>query len=440
MSTRPEPKVNVTLTPALDPSLPGPGGRRHTFGDLYHEHTNYQFIDRSWRWAALSGSMVLISLIALIWGGLNLGIDFTGGTQWTFTANGKAASAAEVRDVLASTGQDNPKVLILGRSGVRVQTEELTPKQRAEITGALAEYAGVNVNKVSVTNVGPTWGDRVSKKALQALVVFFIAIALYLSFRFEARMAIAAIVAVVHDIIITAGVYALTGFEVTPATVVAFLTILGFSLYDTVVVFDKVKENEETLGTIRGDTYSMMVNRSLNQVLMRSLNTSFVAVLPVASLLVVGRFGLGAVGLQDFALALFVGLITGAYSSIFVATPIVAWLKEREPKNRSIRERAIVQRSREESLVSVAATATAPRATAPSAVAHEAPTATASDADQDVAGDDPAADASPAAEPVPEPAPEPATPTPAPKSAASAPKPASGTVTPRPRQQRRKRK
>jgi len=340
-------RVNLTRTPAGDPSQPGPGGRRHRFADLYHEHTNYQFIDRAWRWAVLSGSMVVISLLALVLGGLNLGIDFEGGTQWQLTVEGRPASAGAVRDVLAGAGQDNPKVLILGRSGVRVQTEELTPGERTAITRALAEYAGIDPSAVSVTNVGPTWGDRVSRKAVQALVVFFVVIALYLSVRFEARMALAAIVAVVHDIVITAGVYALTGFEVTPATVVAFLTILGFSLYDTVVVFDKVKENEATLGTTRGETYSMMVNRSLNQVLMRSLNTSFVAVLPVVSLLVVGRFGLGAVGLQDFALALFVGLLTGAYSSIFVATPIVAWLKEREPRYRSLRERALVQSTRE---------------------------------------------------------------------------------------------
>ncbi len=179
-----------------------------------------------------------------------------------------------------------------------------------------------------------------SSKALTALIVFFFVIAAYLTFRFEWRMALAAIIAVVHDIIITVGVYAVTGFEVTPATVVAFLTILGFSLYDTVVVFDKVRDNQARLGTVRGDTYSSMVNRSLNQVLMRSINTSIVALLPVASLLFVGTYVFGGLALRDFALALFVGLLTGAYSSIFVATPILAWLKEREPKYRSLRERA----------------------------------------------------------------------------------------------------
>jgi preprotein translocase subunit SecF len=407
-------------TVAASPSDPGPGGRRHRFGDLYHEHTNYQFIDRSWRWAVLSGTAVVVSLLFLVVGGLNLGIDFEGGTQWSFTSQNGSVSAGEVRDVLAGAGQDTAKVLILGSNGVRVQTEELPPKERARITEALAEYAGIDVDQVSVTNVGPTWGDQVSRKAVQALIVFFVLIAIYLSLRFEWRMAGAAIVAVVHDIIITAGVYAITGIEVTPATVVAFLTILGFSLYDTVVVFDKVKENEETLAAARGETYSMMVNRSLNQVLMRSLNTSFVAVLPVVSLLVVGRFGLGAVGLQDFALALFIGLLTGAYSSIFVATPIVARLKEREPKYRQIRERIVVQRSRSASAAPTPSTESAPAGLAPTAAAvatlgAEAPPA-----------EGPSAPSP--AEPAPTPAPKPA------------PRAGAGGVTPRPRQQRRKRK
>ncbi|MFI5053981.1 MAG: protein translocase subunit SecF, partial [Acidimicrobiia bacterium] len=181
-------------------------------------------------------------------------------------------------------------------------------------------------------------------------------IAGYLTFRFEWRMALAAIIAVVHDIIITVGVYAVTGFEVTPATVVAFLTILGYSLYDTVVVFDKVKDNQARLGTVRGDTYSAMVNRSLNQVLMRSINTSIVALLPVASLLFVGTYLFGGLALRDFALALFVGLLTGAYSSIFVATPILAWLKEREPKYRGLRERAAADLAKNPTRIEAAVT------------------------------------------------------------------------------------
>ena len=223
-----------------------------------------------------------------------------------------SASVNDVRDVLKPLGLGDAKVLILGDDSVRVQSKDLTPAEQAKVTRGAGEVRRHRRrSRCSVTNVGPTWGDKVSSKALQALVVFFVVIALYLTFRFEWRMALAAIIAVIHDIIITVGVYAVTQFEVTPATVVAFLTILGFSLYDTVVVFDKVKDNQARIGTVRGDTYSAMVNRSLNQVLMRSINTSIVALLPVASLLFVGTYVFGGLVLRDFALALFVGLLTG---------------------------------------------------------------------------------------------------------------------------------
>jgi len=319
---------------------PRADGKRHTFSDLIHERTNFDFVGRAWRWALLSGTVIVICLLALAIRGLNLGIDFEGGTSWQLEVEGTGPSVTDVRDVLRPFGLAEAKVQTLGGDSVRVQAEELPPAEQRAITVALADYGGVQPEDVSVSTVGPTWGSTVSEKALRALVIFFVVISLYLWFRFEWKMAVGAIAAVVHDIIVTAGVYAITGFEVAPATVVAFLTILGFSLYDTVVVFDKVKENAATLGTVRGDTYSLMVNRSMNQVLMRSLNTSLVALLPVASLLIVGSGLFGAVALRDFALALFVGLLTGAYSSIFVATPIVAALKEREPRYRALRERS----------------------------------------------------------------------------------------------------
>jgi preprotein translocase subunit SecF len=336
--------VTATTAPAPAPEK----RKRHTFSDLYHERTHFEFIDRSWRWAVLSGALILISVVAFAISGLNLGIDFEGGTQWQFTVSSAkgSASVTSVRDAISPLGLGDAKVLIVGNDSVRVQSKDLSPAEQAKVTAALAKYAGIPDPQVSVSNVGPTWGDKVSSKALSALVVFFVVIAAYLTFRFEWRMAVAAIIAVVHDIIITVGVYAVTGFEVTPATVVAFLTILGFSLYDTVVVFDKVKDNQARLGTVRGDTYSTMVNRSLNQVLVRSINTSIVALLPVASLLFVGTYVFGGLALRDFALALFVGLLTGAYSSIFVATPILAWLKEREPRYRSLRERAAADLAR----------------------------------------------------------------------------------------------
>lgn len=320
---------------------------RHTLSDVLHERTHFQFVERSWRWALVSLVVILAGVGGLVFrGGLNLGIDFRGGTSWTFEVKGKDPSVADIRSKLDALGLADSEVLILGTHNVRVEAEEMTEAERTEVSTALADYAGVEVRDVAVTDVSPTWGKTVSSKALQALIVFFLVIALYLTFRFEWKMAVAALTAVVHDILVTVGVYALVQFEVTPETVIAFLTILGFSLYDTVVVFDKIRENTEHLGSARGETYGQMVNRSLNEVLMRSLNTSFVAVLPVASILVVGAYLLGAAALEDFGLALSVGLATGAYSSVFVATPVLAWWKEREPRYRSLRERAATRAPR----------------------------------------------------------------------------------------------
>ena len=396
---------------------PRADGRRHTPADFYHERTNFDFTGRAWRWAILSGTAILIALIAIFSRGLNLGIDFEGGTSWQVPVKGKSASVTAVRDVIRPLGLGDAKVLVLtGDSGtsVRVQSLDIQPSEEDAVTDALAQYGGVQRTDVSVNTVGPTFGDQVRNNAVKALIVFFGLIAIYLSIRFEWKMAGAAIVAVVHDIVITVGVYAITGFEVTPATVVAFLTILGFSLYDTVVVFDKVKENVATIGTVRGDSYSKMVNRSMNQVLMRSISTSFVAVLPVASLLFVGSGLFGALALRDFALALFVGLLTGAYSSIFVATPLLAWWKEREPRYQALRERSAAQLARADASV-------------------EAPVGEPERAEE------------PEPEPEPEPAPAAAgVPAARPQPRAPSPRPTGGpqpsTRAPRPRQQRRRKR
>ncbi len=402
--------------------------KRHTFADLYHERTHFEFIERSWRWGVLSGTLIVISVLAFLISGLNLGIDFEGGTQWQFTVGSSkgSASVSDVRDTLTPLGLDDAKVLIVGNNSVRVQTKDLSRAEQAKVTAALAKYGAIPGAQVSVTSVGPTWGDKVSSKALTALVVFFLVIAAYLTFRFEWRMALAAIIAVVHDIIITVGVYAVTQFEVTPATVVAFLTILGFSLYDTVVVFDKVKDNQARLGTVRGDTYSTMVNRSLNQVLMRSINTSIVALLPVASLLFVGTYLFGGLALRDFALALFVGLLTGAYSSIFVATPILAWLKEREPRYRALRERAAADLAKAQAVAPVAPVAPGPAVDVPVDGEDLEPVV---DDDEDVPITAPAAPAAPAV---------PVTPSVAPRAGTGSA--SRGAANPRGRQQRRRKR
>ena len=222
---------------------------------------------------------------------------------------------------------------------VIVQTEELPPAEVTRIRTELAKLAGVELNGVSTETIGSKWGSTVSRKAFIALLVFLVVIVIYVSLRMEFKMAVAALVALLHDLIITAGIFALSRFEVTPATVIALLTILGYSLYDTVVVFDKVRENTGSLTAMSRTTYSQATNLAVNQTMMRSLNTSLASLLPILGLLLVGSYLLGAETLKDLALALFVGVAAGAYSSIFIAPPLVAMWKEKEPRYAQLRAR-----------------------------------------------------------------------------------------------------
>ena len=296
-----------------------------------------------------------------------------GGGSFTFTTPKSVEPTKDaVNRALAKTELRGQTVTINGQN-VTIVAQTLPVSPTEKVASAVAKYAGAGRNDVSISTVGPTWGHEVSQKAIKALIYFFILLALYLSIRFEMKMAVAAIVAVIHDIIFTVGVYALFHFPVTPATITAFLTILGFSLYDTVVVFDKVRENQRTLTATGRSTYGEMVNRSLNQVLMRSLSTSLVALLPVMSLLIVGTGVFGATSLEDFALALAAGLFIGSYSSIFVAAPLLAWWKEREPQYRALAQRRA--RVGGPMLAGAGAGAGAVAAPIPSAAAATAPTA-----------------------------------------------------------------
>jgi preprotein translocase subunit SecF len=314
-----------------------PTGRASLRHRLYHGETSFDFVGRRRIWFALSGLVIAVGVISLLTQGLNYGIDFRGGNSWQVPAPG--VSVAEARDTLRPLGLADAKIQTAGDDTLRVQAGHRSPEDQAKVSEALAELAKVEVGQVSVNDVGPSWGKAVTNKARTALIVFFVIITIYISLRFEWKMAVAALSAVVHDILVTVGVYSLSRFEVTPATVVAFLTILGYSLYDTVVVFDKVQENTKALSASGRTTYSGIVNLSMNQVLMRSLNTSLVAILPILSVLVIGSGFLGATSLKDFGLALLVGLLTGAYSSIYIASPILAMLKEREARYRAIRQR-----------------------------------------------------------------------------------------------------
>ncbi|HEY2429840.1 MAG TPA: protein translocase subunit SecF, partial [Acidimicrobiales bacterium] len=292
---------------------------------LYHGETAFDFVGRRKRWFALSLVIIVIGLVGLAArGGLNFGIDFRGGTNWEVPAHG--VSVTQARAAVGAVGVNNGTVQTLkGTNGtdIRVQAD-VSPADVGKVTAALAKLTKTPENSVTVNSVGPTWGHTITQKAEVALVAFFIVVGLFITFRFQAKMAVAAIVAVIHDILVTVGVYAVFGFDVTPNTVIAILTILGYSLYDTVVVFDKVDENTKGLAASGRMTYSDTVNLSMNQVLMRSINTSFVAILPILSVLVIGDVFLGATTLKEFGLALFVGLLTGAYSSIFIAAPILA--------------------------------------------------------------------------------------------------------------------
>ncbi len=295
--------------------------------DLYHGDTRFDFFGNRRKWFTISAVIMAVSLFALIFLRLDLSVDFSGGTLIEFS-NPNGVSVSEVRTIVDDAGIGSARVQEMGGSGIRVQTALLDLATEDALVADLADLLGVSPDDASRQSVGPTFGSQVTKSALRALIVFLIVIALYMAWRLEWKMAGAAIIALTHDLIFTSGIYALAGLEVTPATVIAILTILGYSLYDTVVVFDKMQENVRE----RGDrhTYGAIVNMSMNQVLMRSINTSLISLLPIGSLLVVGSYLLGATTLREFATALFVGVATSMYSSIFLAAPIVGMWKERE--------------------------------------------------------------------------------------------------------------
>lgn len=310
----------------------------------YRGHTipRFRFIERRNLWFTLSGAVIVLSLVGLLFRGLNLSIDFEGGAQlqYTFTT---AVDVQDVSGVLSDNGHSDSEVQIANGDTIVIRTSTLTADADGgdALLDELAEQAGIPRADISQQDVGPTWGREISKKALTGLIVVLVAISLYISLRFEWKMALGAMIALIHDVVITAGIYALVGRQVTPATVIAILTILGFSLYDTVVIYDKIKENTETSAMVARLGYDGTVNHSLNQVLMRSVNTSLVVLLPILSLLLFG----GAT-LKDFAFAMFVGVATGAYSSIFIAAPVLTIFKGREDRYRQMEARRLARDSR----------------------------------------------------------------------------------------------
>ena len=298
---------------------------------LYLGQTAINFFGGRLIGLVVSSLLLVVTIISLAVQGLNLGIDFEGGTSWDVPAS--SFKVADADEVLAQAEIDTEGSRIQLRdsesgSFVKVQVRSIGDAEAREVRQLLADASGTSVDDINVNVVSASWGSDITNKAIRALVIFLIVVAIFISFRFEWRMAVAAILAMVHDVVISVGIYSLFGFVVTPATVIAFLTILGYSLYDTIVVFDRVKENETRFAQVRVG-YGDVVNVSMNQVLMRSANTSISSVLPVIALLVIGSGVLGASTLSEFAIALLIGMLMGTYSSVFVASPTLAMLKLR---------------------------------------------------------------------------------------------------------------
>ena len=313
--------------------------------ETYRGHTipRFRFVERRNVWFALSGVLVALSLVGLVARQLNYSIDFDGGARLLYPI-ATEVTVDEISSVLADAGREAAEVQIVSGDQVAIRTESFTRTGEADdLLAALAEQAGIDPTEISIEDIGPTFGAEVRRQALTGLIIVLAAITLYIAMRFEPKMALGAMVALLHDVVITAGIYALVGREVTPETVIAILTILGFSLYDTVVIYDKIKENTESSVLVTRLGYVGVVDRSLNQVLMRSVNTSLVVLLPILSLLL-----FGGDTLKDFAFAMFVGVAIGAYSSIFLAAPLLAVLKMREKRyqqleaRRTARERGTV--------------------------------------------------------------------------------------------------
>ncbi|QIZ98967.1 MULTISPECIES: protein translocase subunit SecF [unclassified Leifsonia] len=320
--------------------------------DLYTGARSFDFVGKRKIWYAIAAAMVIISiLIPVLKGGFNFSIEFRGGSQFTVT-NVETTDQAKAQEALTSVVPDAvAHVSSVGSDAVRVQTDQLSEAQTKQVADALAKAYDVPVTEVASTFIGPSWGADVTQQSIQGLVVFlllaFIAMALY--FR-TWKMSASAIISLFHDLIITAGIYALVGFEISPATMIGFLTILGYSLYDTVVVFDKVRENTKEEMDLTRRTFAESVNLAVNQTLVRSINTAVVAVLPVASILFIGAFWLGADTLRDISLALLIGIIVGTYSTIFLAAPMYSQFREGEAAVRkhdqkvlAIRPKAAVQ-------------------------------------------------------------------------------------------------
>ncbi|HEX8305775.1 MAG TPA: protein translocase subunit SecF [Jatrophihabitans sp.] len=317
---------------------------------LYRGETRIDFIGTRRRWYFASLVLLGICVLSMLFRGFNVGIDFKGGTQFQIKAANTSITTGQVEEALARSGHGTESAAQEVGSGttrqIVIKTKELKLEEQTATERKLGAELKLDPEEdISTESVSSSWGGEITKKAIQGLIVFLIVVFAYITLRFEVKMAIGAMVALLHDLIVAAGIYSLVGFELTPSTIVGLLTILGFSLYDTVVVFDKVAENTRDLLATGRETYATAANRAVNQTLMRSVNTSLISLLPVAGLLFVGAGVLGVGTIKDLALILFIGLAVGAYSSLFLATPVVVDLKNREPRYQALTKRAQARQS-----------------------------------------------------------------------------------------------
>ncbi|GGN16981.1 protein translocase subunit SecF [Streptomyces fuscichromogenes] len=310
---------------------------------LHRGEISYDFVGKRKIWYGVSILITITAIVGLAVRGLNMGIDFQGGA--VFTTSKTSVSVAQAETFAKEASGHEAVVQKLGTGGLRIQIAGMDTAKSDTTKVKLAKDMKVDPESINSDLVGPSWGDEIANKAWEGLGIFMVLVVIYLAIAFEWRMAVAALVALIHDITITTGIYALVGFEVTPGTIIGLLTILGYSLYDTVVVFDSLKEQTKDITKQTRFTYSDIANHSINGTLVRSINTTVVALLPVAGLLFIGGGFLGAGTLNDISLSLFVGLAAGAYSSIFIATPLVADLKEAEPQMKALKKRVLAKRA-----------------------------------------------------------------------------------------------
>jgi preprotein translocase subunit SecF len=321
------------------------------FRSLYRGETRIEFIGHRKRWYFASFVLLVVCVFSFVFRGFNYGVEFAGGTQFQIPITNTSISTGDVTSAFSKAGTeaaDPPQKVGSGNTHqIVVKTKILDANDTLSLKDKIAKSLNLDASKITVQTVSSSWGHDITVKALQGLVVFLVVVSIYISLRFQWRMAVGGMVALLHDLVITAGVYSIVGFQVTPSTVVGLLTILGFSLYDTVVVYDKVSENAKNILAGSRMTFSEAANLAVNQTLMRSINTSLIALLPVAGLLFVGVGILGVGTIEDLALILFVGLATGAYSSLFLATPVVVDLTERESDYKALTKRVKAKRASE---------------------------------------------------------------------------------------------